>query len=477
VFSVEIEFRDGISHPETVLVRRTSAVIGASDRAHVVIDGAGSGVADIQVLRGIGRSFSCFNISRSANTSSEEQKIIEGTHSNSVDLKYGNLSLLITALDIDLMLAQEESPDKGAVRILKRALNSKSAIYPAVAVVGSRPLYVSFVEGVPISIGRNRGSGLRLEASDISGEHARIGCDDGAFWVEDLGSTNGTFVDDLKISGRRILENSEKVRVGADTTLVPIKSQEDVQNLQAYVKQSNNEDLVVSRISYPCLISSSENIRPKSLFLEQNSTITIGRDPANDVWISASHISREHLQISRDAANGVVITDLSSNGSFLEGDRLVMGEATRVEKGPVNIDLCSGVELVLYLHKDENSEASKILEILDIEEESQNLDEKIFNDKLNEANFQQKTASDYFETPYSEKQKPVESVEGLSEFEKYQRTQSQNPVFGDNFEKGDILEDDENYLLNNQSKDMRSLFLLVLFMLLVAVLCVVIFTS
>lgn len=49
-------------------------------------------------------------------------------------------------------------------------------------------------------IGRNSDNDVVLHSSLISGRHARIWEKDGAFFVEDLGSSNGTWVDGLRIS-------------------------------------------------------------------------------------------------------------------------------------------------------------------------------------------------------------------------------------------------------------------------------------
>jgi pSer/pThr/pTyr-binding forkhead associated (FHA) protein len=49
------------------------------------------------------------------------------------------------------------------------------------------------VEG-DVRIGRGSKCDLRLRDAGISSEHARLFCQDGQFFIEDLGSTCGTFV-------------------------------------------------------------------------------------------------------------------------------------------------------------------------------------------------------------------------------------------------------------------------------------------
>lgn len=50
-------------------------------------------------------------------------------------------------------------------------------------------------EGAALIAGRSDGCGLLLEDASVSRIHARILCEGGSVMVEDLGSTNGTFVD------------------------------------------------------------------------------------------------------------------------------------------------------------------------------------------------------------------------------------------------------------------------------------------
>lgn len=65
----------------------------------------------------------------------------------------------------------------------------------------------------PLVIGRSSECDFRIEARSVSRAHCRIYEQDGAFWVEDLGSTNHTFVNDEPITCRR-LGDGDQLRVG-----------------------------------------------------------------------------------------------------------------------------------------------------------------------------------------------------------------------------------------------------------------------
>ena len=64
-------------------------------------------------------------------------------------------------------------------------------------------------------VGRDRGSGIHLDGDEFaSGRHARIEPRPDGVWVDDLGSTNGTFVNGELITSKRLLEPGDVVRVG-----------------------------------------------------------------------------------------------------------------------------------------------------------------------------------------------------------------------------------------------------------------------
>jgi pSer/pThr/pTyr-binding forkhead associated (FHA) protein len=67
---------------------------------------------------------------------------------------------------------------------------------------------------VGVTIGRSDACDLRLEDTYLSSRHARIANDDGDLSIEDLGSTNGTYVNQELVKGRVHLERGDVVQVG-----------------------------------------------------------------------------------------------------------------------------------------------------------------------------------------------------------------------------------------------------------------------
>lgn len=69
----------------------------------------------------------------------------------------------------------------------------------------------------PIVIGRSPDSALVLDDSFSSSRHARIYPSEGAWWIEDLDSTNGTFVNGHKISMPTPLHPGQQITIGKTT--------------------------------------------------------------------------------------------------------------------------------------------------------------------------------------------------------------------------------------------------------------------
>ena len=68
--------------------------------------------------------------------------------------------------------------------------------------------------GAPVLIGRANDSTLVLTDDYASTRHARISLQDGVWFVEDLGSTNGTYLGQRKVDSPMPLEIGVPVRIG-----------------------------------------------------------------------------------------------------------------------------------------------------------------------------------------------------------------------------------------------------------------------
>jgi pSer/pThr/pTyr-binding forkhead associated (FHA) protein len=69
----------------------------------------------------------------------------------------------------------------------------------------------------PVTLGRAQDSTIVLDDDYVSSRHARIFPRDGQWLVEDMGSTNGTYLERQKVSGPTPVKIGVPIRIGKTT--------------------------------------------------------------------------------------------------------------------------------------------------------------------------------------------------------------------------------------------------------------------
>jgi hypothetical protein len=72
----------------------------------------------------------------------------------------------------------------------------------------------SFVVGAGLAIGRAQDNEIRIDDSFASGRHARVFAHDGVGYVEDMQSTNGTYLNGRRVEGQEVLNADDRIRIG-----------------------------------------------------------------------------------------------------------------------------------------------------------------------------------------------------------------------------------------------------------------------
>jgi len=141
------------------------------------------------------------------------------------------------------------------------------------------------------TIGAAADCDIRINSPYVSARHCRLTYDAGCWTLEDLGSTNGTHLDGVRITGRTTVSPDQRVTLGASVPLPwppPAAAAPGV------------------------AIPLPSGRRP----------VVIGRSPACEIVIDLPMVSSRHA-VLEPVADGCWLRDLgSTNGTFLHGRRI-----------------------------------------------------------------------------------------------------------------------------------------------------------
>ncbi|MDQ4025533.1 MAG: FHA domain-containing protein [Actinomycetota bacterium] len=140
-----------------------------------------------------------------------------------VILKYVFLAILwifvaraVRAVLIELRPAKAAAPARSVpLPSQPPARKTKKAPGKAVVIEGTSLRGKSFPLGAELTIGRSDQCHVKVEGDTyVSSVHARIFPRDGSYMVEDLGSTNGTYLNRRRITAPAELQRGDRVKVG-----------------------------------------------------------------------------------------------------------------------------------------------------------------------------------------------------------------------------------------------------------------------
>jgi pSer/pThr/pTyr-binding forkhead associated (FHA) protein len=111
--------------------------------------------------------------------------------------------------------AQRQSQKQAQkARTAKRPRNAPTQV---VVVDGANAGEALSLDHAPILVGRGTDAGIRLDDDYVSTRHARIAWSGDQWYVEDLGSTNGTYIGAHRLAQPTALQLGSQIRVGKTT--------------------------------------------------------------------------------------------------------------------------------------------------------------------------------------------------------------------------------------------------------------------
>jgi len=112
--------------------------------------------------------------------------------------------------------ARQQAADRRPTRQQRRktAKPRRGAPSSVTIVEGANRGETVSLDGAPLLIGRGTDAAIRLDDDYVSTRHARIAASGDQWFVEDLGSTNGTYIGSARITQPTTLALGTQVRIG-----------------------------------------------------------------------------------------------------------------------------------------------------------------------------------------------------------------------------------------------------------------------
>ncbi|OJX46917.1 MAG: hypothetical protein BGO78_15550 [Chloroflexi bacterium 44-23] len=137
-----------------------------------------------------------------------------------------------------------------------------SSNYQLVIRKGANPGQTFPIDLTEMYIGRDLGCEIVINDTEVSRRHAKIYVQGSGFVIEDLGSTNGTFVNGQRITGPHVLVPGEEIALGDTTTLLFEVKEVDPDATRVAMPSSTGEQTFVNVQSPPNYPAYSETPVP-----------------------------------------------------------------------------------------------------------------------------------------------------------------------------------------------------------------------
>lgn len=193
----------------------------------------------------------------------------------------------------------------------------------------SRCEYV-LADGATATIGRSPNNDIQIPERHVSRQHAVINYRKGVFMVTDLGSSNGTFVNDERVEEPFPLFAGDMIRL-----YVPILSFQAADAQDAYAAEETGHFITATRPtgnSSLIVTNGPQEGQTIPLLLDQ---VVIGRATKTASWevlLQDPSVSRPHARLQKDGETWY-LTDLGSSNGTAVNNHPVNGQRQQLEDG------------------------------------------------------------------------------------------------------------------------------------------------
>lgn len=183
-----------------------------------------------------------------------------------------------------------------------------------------------------ISLGRQESNDIPLPSQGVSRKHAMIVGQENNFYLIDLGSGNGTILNDklLKPKEKNLLRDNDIIKIEDFELTFKVEefdfTPEKMEGTKTIARKMVDEILKVLGIDgeHPAIkVVEGTEEGQSIMFTKDVRKILIGRDKECNLILSDKSVSRKHAEVIQDWAGEFTISDLdSTNGTFVN-DRVI----------------------------------------------------------------------------------------------------------------------------------------------------------
>ncbi len=173
----------------------------------------------------------------------------------------------------------------------------------------------------------------------VSRRHAELRCQNGQWYLHDLNSSYGTFLDERKINAPEIIQVGSRVQFGSKGPIIRIAQIENAAapniypnqpSAPVYQPQGSFPNQTPQNIAPPNQFAQTaqlefvDAIPPAAPFKMTKDSVWLGRDPNGDIVFEANAVmvSRRHAEIRRNGSDFIIHDGGSFNGTLVNDQRI-----------------------------------------------------------------------------------------------------------------------------------------------------------
>jgi ABC-type multidrug transport system ATPase subunit/pSer/pThr/pTyr-binding forkhead associated (FHA) protein len=181
------------------------------------------------------------------------------------------------------------------------------------------------LSGGLVTLGRAADNAVVLDDTTVSRHHACIEWIESQPHMTDLGSANGTTINNAKIPPNvpRSIKIGDSILISNFQLSLHELASGQVERMDVHDQSLSSEGAAVLTRADPGTVTLSVNTPQWSKsFPIQEKSITIGRDPSNDIRINLPVVSRQHAKLEK-VAHGYLVVDLGSSNGLTYHDKKI----------------------------------------------------------------------------------------------------------------------------------------------------------